>query len=322
MRGVAKEDVADGVRISDGSSSTLLGSKRERRLLTELADCKRVLVDALAQHPCRVAPDDAADPKVLSRFIADVNRTDGPMEGAHTSVFRRYFQIRGELALANMRLVAFVAKRYRNRGVAYSDLYQEGFCGLLEAIDRFDLAHETKLSTYATWWIRQAVQSAVAACAYPVRLTPRHLRQLARSQDEQDGADMEDGSQARLTPESLQRIQAATRPVVSLRETGLAAVPRASAPETVAVDDIDVDAALGKWMVSLRPRQRQVLSYRFGLGGAPRLSLSQVGKILAVSKERVRQIENSALQAIRSSVSAREPCFDNITSLLCDSRTG
>ena len=85
-----------------------------------------------------------------------------------------------------MRLVAHVAKRYRNRGVAYSDLVQDGFCGLLQAIDRFDLAHETKLATYATWWIRQAIQSAVAAGAHAVRLTLRHLRQLAEDQDRHD----------------------------------------------------------------------------------------------------------------------------------------
>ena len=88
-----------------------------------------------------------------------------------------------------MRLVAHVAKRFRDRGIAYSDLLQEGFCGLLEAIDRFDLTHETKLATYATWWIRQAMQRAVAAGAYPVRLSPRHLRQLAQNQEELERAE-------------------------------------------------------------------------------------------------------------------------------------
>ena len=83
-----------------------------------------------------------------------------------------------------MRLVAHVAKRFRDRGIPYSDLLQEGFCGLLEAIDRFDLIHQTKLATYATWWIRQSMQRAVASGAYPVRLTPRHLRQLAQNQEE------------------------------------------------------------------------------------------------------------------------------------------
>ena len=76
-----------------------------------------------------------------------------------------------------------------------------------------------------------------------------------------------------------------------------------SNPERDRDDDIDLDEAVGKWMVSLRPRERWVLSYRFGLGGSPRLSLSQVGKVLDVSKERVRQIQNAALEMLRTNVS-------------------
>src|SRR5262249_30719556 len=122
----------------------------------------------------------------------------------------RYTELRGKLALANVRLVAHVAKRFRDRGVSHSDLLQEGFCGLLEAIDRFDLTHETKLATYATWWIRQSMQRAVAAGAYPVRLSPRHLRQLARNQEE-FGKAVKGPSE-----EIIRRILAATRPAISL----------------------------------------------------------------------------------------------------------
>src|SRR4029079_5359549 len=130
-----------------------------------------------------------------------------------------YFELRAELALANTRLVAHVANRYRDRGVAYSDLLQEGFCGLLEGIDRFDRAHRTKLSTYATWWIRQAVQSAVAAGAYPVRLTPGHLRLLARDQEGQDPEVAPGPGRHPVATGSIRRIQAATRPAASLDET-------------------------------------------------------------------------------------------------------
>jgi RNA polymerase sigma factor (sigma-70 family) len=80
-----------------------------------------------------------------------------------------------------------------------------------------------------------------------------------------------------------------------------------SDPERDPAGDIDLDEAVGKWMVSLRPRERQVLSYRYGLGGSPRLSLSQVGKVLAVSKERVRQIENAALKMLRTNALRDNP---------------
>jgi RNA polymerase primary sigma factor len=298
----SKVDVSDIPGNPDGASPTL-GSRRERRLLEELADCKRTLAGALARIPGLVVPEEADDPRAMSRFIAEVYRNHGPMEGALEAVFERYFELRAELALANMRLVAHVAKRYRNRGVAYSDLLQEGSCGLLEAIDRFDLGHQTKLSTYATWWIRQAVQSAVAAGAYPVRLAPRHLRQLAQDQDEHDREAAQGRGRPHVATESIQRIHAATRPAVSLDEARFTPLNTMSSPERDPADDADLDEAVGEWMVSLRPRERQVLSYRFGLGGRPRLSFSQVGKVLDVSKERVRQIQNAALERLRTNVS-------------------
>ena len=151
-----------------------------------LAECKGKLAEALARIPGTTTSRGADDPQALAQYIAAFYAGDGPTEARLGAVFRRYSELRGKLALANMRLVAHVAKRFRDRGVSYSDLLQEGFCGLLEAIDRFDLTHETKLATYATWWIRQAMQRAVAAGAYPVRLSPRHLRQLAQNQDEID----------------------------------------------------------------------------------------------------------------------------------------
>lgn len=304
MGAVAKVDISDALGNSDVASTPRLGPRRERRLLEELTDCKRTLVEALARDPGLVVPVNTDDPRAMSQFIAEAYRGNQvSMEGTLQAVVRRYFELRAELALANMRLVAYVAKRYRNRGVAYSDLLQEGSCGLLEAIDRFDLAHQTKLCTYATWWIRQAVQSAVAAGAYPVRLAPRHLRKLAQNQDELDREVAQERGRHHAATESIQRIHAATRPAVPLGEARFASLPMMSHPEKDFADDIDRDEAIGKWMVSLRPRERQVLSYRFGLGGGPRLSLSQIGKVLDVSKERVRQIQNAALEMLRTTVS-------------------
>ena len=303
MGAVVKVDVSDALGNPDGASTSMLGPGRERRLLEELADCKRTLVGALARDPGLVVPEETDDPRAVSRFIAEVYGNHGPVEGALEAVFQRYFELRAELALANMRLVAYVAKRYLNRGVTSSDLLQEGFCGLLEAIDRFDPAHQTRLSTYATWWIRQAIQSAVAAGAYPVRLTRRHLRQLAQNQEEHDREVAQQPGRHHVATESMRRIRSATRPAVSLDEIRFTPFHAMSDPESDSADDIDLEEAVGKWMVSLRPRERQVLSYRFGLGGSPRLSLSQVGKVLDVSKERVRQIQDTALKKLRTNAS-------------------
>jgi RNA polymerase primary sigma factor len=307
MGAVVKVDVSNALGNPAGAATSMLGPRRERRLLDELAECKRKLAGALARDSGQVVPEKTDDPRAVSRLIAEFYANHGPVEGALEAVFQRYFELRAELTLANMRLVAYVAKRYVNRGVAYSDLLQEGSCGLLEAIDRFDPAHQTKLSTYATWWIRQAIQSAVAAGAYPVRLTPRHLRQLAQNQEEHDREIAQHPGRHHVATESMQRIRSAARPAVSLDETSFTRFHAMSDPERDPAGDIDLDEAVGKWMVSLRPRERQVLSYRYGLGGSPRLSLSQVGKVLDVSKERVRQIENAALKMLRTNALRDNP---------------
>ena len=307
MGAVVMSNVSVALGNPDGFSSSMLSPCQERELLEELSACKRTLVGVLARDPELVVPEKADDSRAVSCFLAEYYSNNAPVEGTLEATFQRYFDLRGELALANMRLVAYVAKRYLNRGIAYSDLLQEGFCGLLEAIDRFDLTHQTKLSTYATWWIRQSIQSAVAAGAYPVRLTPRHLRQLAQNPEDHDRQVAPQPGQRHVATESMQRIRSATRPTISLDEIPFPPTHAISDPDRDHADDIDLDEAVGKWMVSLRPRERQVLSYRFGLGGSPRLSLSQVGKVLDVSKERVRQIESAALKMLRTNAFRDNP---------------
>jgi RNA polymerase primary sigma factor len=311
MGAVVMSGVSGALGNPDGFSTAILSPHRERQLLEELVDCKRTLVEGLARDPGIVVPAKTDDPRAVSRFLAEVHGNHGPVADGLEAIFQRYFDLRAELALANMRLVAYVAKRYLHRGIAYSDLLQEGFCGLLEAIDRFDLTHRTKLSTYATWWVRQAIQSAVAAGAYPVRLSPRHLRQLARNEEEHDCKAVQQPGRHHVATESMQRIRSAARPAVSLDEISFTPSHTTSDPERDHADDIDLDEAVGKWMVSLRPREREVLSYRFGLGGSPRLSLSQVGKVLDVSKERVRQIESAALKMLRTNASRDNPIETN-----------
>ncbi len=304
-----RNDDADGFSSLDNSDTQVLGSREERELLQELGDCKRKLAEALAKIPGYEMPRGADDPQALAHHIAAFYAGNGPSEARLGAIFRRYSELRGKLALANMRLIAHVAKRFRDRGLSYSDLLQEGFCGLLEAIDRFDLTHQTKLATYATWWIRQSMQRAVAAGAYPVRLSPRHLRQLAQNQDEVGQKDGEIAPVSHDVPgvssEMIQRIHTATRPTISLDATldsdsNFNLMQTMSDPEGDRTGDVDMDETVGKMMDVLRPREQQVLALRFGLGGKSRLSLSQVGKVLEVSKERVRQIQDRALEKLRA----------------------
>ena len=311
MRTFRQGQDSDGFTSLDSEDTRVLNTKEERELLRSLADCKRKLSDALASVKVADVPEGPEDPQALAHYIAAFYAGDHVAEVNLGAVFRRYSELRGKLALANMRLVAHVAKRFRDRGISYSDLLQEGFCGLLEAIDRFDLNHETKLATYATWWIRQSMQRAVASGAYPVRLSPRHLRQLAQNQDELDRG--ETPSHVAGNPEApgagsaemIHRIHTATRPTVSLDtafdgESSFNLLQMMSDPEGDRTDDVDMDETVGKLMNALRPREQEVLSLRFGLGGNDKLSLSQVGRVLSVSKERVRQIQDRALEKLRA----------------------
>lgn len=298
-----RDDIADGWGDLDEATTRLLTAVEERQLLRDLAQCKAKLAEALASiRPADAVPDGGDDPQGLAHYIAEfyAKNGDGPAEARLGAIFRRYADLRGRLAMANMRLVAHVAKRFRDRGIAHSDLMQEGFCGLLEAIDRFDLVHGTKLATYATWWIRQAMQRAVASGAYPVRLSPRHLRQLAQNQSDLDANAPADASGA-----MIRHIHTATRPTLSLNatvddETNFSLLQTMSDPEGDRTDDIDRDEAVGRLIGTLRDREREVLALRFGLDGKAKLSLSQVGKVLAVSKERVRQIQDRALAKLRA----------------------
>ncbi len=255
-------------------------------MLIEMADCKRKLARALEDIEGSEAVRAGDDPQSLAHYLAQGMSRNGPEHARLGAVHRRYCELRSTLALANMKLVAHVAKRFRDRGIPYSDLLQDGFCGLLEAIDRFDLTHQTKLATYATWWIRQAMQRAVAACAYPVRLTPRHLRQLAHDQEHKErmeasldgaGADGASGGS-----DIISFIHAATRPAVSLdasrnRSANFNLLQTISDPEGDVTSQVDTNEAVGHLMEVLRPREQEVVALRFGLGGRDRLSLSQVG---------------------------------------------
>jgi RNA polymerase primary sigma factor len=233
-------------------------------------------------------------------------------------MIREYTHLKHRLASANIRLAAHLAKRFRSYGVPYSDLLHEAVCGLMHAIDRFDLNFDTRLATYATWWIRQALQIAVAQQSHLVSLSPHHLQQLGRWQQEVEAmahADAEIPSnekvQRRKGVESAQltRLQAVARSPVSIDAT-LDESSEFSLSHVVTQQDafaernqFELKELLGHLMHHLQPRERTVLTLRYGLTGEGGLSLRDIGKVLLVSKERVRQIQNRALDKLRAAAS-------------------
>jgi len=288
----------------------VLSPAEERELLMELVECRRRIVETFPEtdHSEWGTSAIETDFQQMVRDLANSEtRADHPISKIRPTA-RRYQEIRSKLAMANVRLVAHIAKRYNDRGVSSADLVQEGFCGLLLAIDRFDTMNQTRLATYAIWWIRQAIQRAVAAGAYPVRLNPKQLHQQAQGQHESDQTEWHERSRnERANPGcslAIERLLTATRPTVSLDAprgaggtTSLQDFLTNPHDEDSSADDLHED--VGAMIKVLNPREQLVLKLRFGLSGEHRHSLIQVGQILGVSKERVRQIQERALQKLR-----------------------
>ena len=297
------------------SDAKVMTSAEERKLLVELFDCKKRILSASDRPAGPDGPqsDPMEDFQHRIRELADdVANSADRFANSLGEVARRYQEIRGQLAMANVRLVAHVAKRYQHRGIPPGDLIQDGFCALLVAIDRFDLINETRLATYAIWWIRQAIQRAVASGAYPVRLNPRQLYQLARARANATMAGPAGDRTTRAAGPSpsvsrtIEQVFAATRPVLSLdAPTRLGEYPAISS-FSIPEDDGEPAVENGESSVNdlikmLNPREQLVLRLRFGLCDESPRTLIQVSEVLGVSKERVRQIQDRALAKLRES---------------------
>ncbi|MFI5460202.1 MAG: sigma-70 family RNA polymerase sigma factor [Isosphaerales bacterium] len=295
----------------DCPQARVLSAVEERRLLVELDDCKQRILEAIPR-PTETEWNRSArgsEFQQLVRDLANPATRHEPLATGLGPLARRYQEIRSKLVMANVRLVAHIAKRYQGRGVPPGDLIQEGICALLVAIDRFDLVNPTRLATYAIWWIRQGVQRAVATGAYPVRLNAKHLRQMARAHDGstegQWDAPAFANPPAPARSQTLERLLAAARPTLSLdapsRHDGTTAVVDfLSALDEEVSETEEINESVGKMIETLDPREQVVVNLRFGLSGKPRHTLVQVGHVLGVSKERVRQIQARAMRKLRT----------------------
>ncbi|MBA3389328.1 MAG: RNA polymerase sigma factor RpoD/SigA [Rubrobacter sp.] len=229
-------------------------------------------------------------------------------------------EARRRLIESNLRLVISIAKKYRGRGVAFEDLIQEGNAGLIKAVERFDPALGNRFSTYATWWIRQAITRAIADHARAVRL-PSHvvdaIFRLRRAENAlslgfgRDATEEELAAHLDVKPEEVRRLREVSQPIGSVNakvgsigdegaEMGDLLPDERAGDEYALVEVGQWEGTLHEAVSSLPEREARILKMRHGLDGSKTRTLREVSEALGISQERARQVEIKALRTIRT----------------------
>jgi len=344
VRKILREEVegfAAGLRTGHGKNR---GWKRSRflrliklnRLMRELSPRTEMLerwVDELIgvademNMLVRLAKDSHAVPEERARrrqrlFDAQVKILMTPDELAlAVRVLRKrriaYLKVRRQLAEANLRLVVSIAKNYRNRGLPFADLIQEGNRGLMRAVDKYEVRRGFKFGTYATWWIRQGVQRALADNARTVRVPCHQIGLMAKMERKRGEITASTGHEPTIEElalslgvktEEAKSLRAVGRQPVSLHEPvggdGERAIEDFLSAATREANGDEVDMRLLKDRIeevlkSLAPREREVIELRFGLRDGTPKTLDEVARQYGITRERIRQIEARGLSKLR-----------------------
>jgi RNA polymerase primary sigma factor len=258
----------------------------------------------------------------LQLFLKDIGKVDLLTAAQEVELAKRIERgsqrAKQAMVEANLRLVVSIAKKYRNRGLPFLDLIQEGTIGLVRAAEKFDHRKGFKFSTYATWWIRQAVARALADKARTIRM-PVHivekLNKIVRSERKlraelgREPTSLEIGIDVELSPDEVEQIRRSSQAPVSLEkpvgdeqesEFGHFLTDENQELPDEAAEVTLREEMLRKMLGTLPSRQRAVLELRYGLNGEHPRTLDEVGRTFNVTRERIRQIQNQSLRKLET----------------------
>ncbi len=252
-------------------------------------------------------------PKQLDKRLRTIDR-----------VFSKYEETKRTLSSANLRLVVSIAKKYRNRGLSFLDIIQEGNTGLMRAVDKYEYRRGYKFSTYATWWIRQAITRAIADHARTIRIpvhmieTMSRLRATSKILLQKLGRQPtveEIASEAGMSMEETRRVLKISKHPISL-DRPIGESEDSYFGDFIEDDEVDspvVSAAqemlkerIDSVLKTLSYREREIIKLRYGIGDGYTYTLEEVGRIFKVTRERVRQVEAKAIRKMQHPVRARK----------------